>query len=174
MMSCSPRLIEVSQLAPRSELEQICTFTNWSPVTDMAVTRDQVESDETPGLIGPIQKPDKVFFASGRGATGCLIELRVGLKARIGVDIDIGDHVQQAWVFSNEKVASGALQAILALPHSTAVLSFSSDFSNVRAESGETTHFDTSSHTLHAREILPGLVVQCSEEAITLVTANQR
>ncbi|KAF4125290.1 thermotolerance protein [Geosmithia morbida] len=164
------------KLAARSELEQISAFSNWSPATDMAMTnsnRPKV-SGFAHGLdLREQYKPERVFLASGRGATGCLTELRFGLKARIGIDLDIGEIVRQVWLFSDESSNDGAMHAILALPHSTTVLRFESGFADVRAESEETSHFDTTFRTLHAIRTASGSIVQVSEGLITLVTESR-
>ena len=170
----------LAQLAARSELEQVSTFSNWSPVVDVAVASDHVRLAELEsGRLGDtgsrsLPRPDRLFFASGRGVSGSLVELRVGLTARIGTELDVGQPVKQAWLFANQRLDDGSMYAILAQPHCTSILCFAADFVDVRAEAAETTLFDTTSRTLHAIQTTLGMIVQASERSVTLVTASQR
>lgn len=120
------------------------------------------------------QRPGRLFFASGRGASGSLVELRIGLKARIGTELDVGQPVKQAWLFADQRVGDGSMYAILAQPHCTSILCFAADFVDVREEAAGTTPFDTTSRTLHAIQTGSGMIVQVSERLVTLVTASQR
>lgn len=168
------------QLAARSELERVSTFANWSPIVDMTTVRDYsrhggVESGDLDGAESRLQqRPDRLFLASGRGASGSLVELRVGLKARIGTELDVGEPVKQAWLFADRRLNDGTMCAILAQPHCTTVLYFAADFIDVREEDAEVTLFDTTSRTLHAIQTPGGVIVQASERMVALVTASQK
>lgn len=154
---------------------------DWSPVVDMTTTSDDLsweaaarvaESDRK--LSRGITKRDRVFLASGRGKTGCVVEPRYGIKARIGLEMDLGDPAKDVWLFPDSQLQDGSMNVVLALPHSTQVIHLSATFEDIVAESPDTTPFDLSSRTIHASCASPGYVVQVSESSVTLITPLQR
>lgn len=96
------------------------------------------------------------------------------MQARIGLDMDFGEPTREAWMFSDIRQRDGSSFAIIALPHSSAVLCFSPDFKAVHAESGEATPFDTSSRTVFVTQSSDDMILQVTETSVTLVTPSQR
>lgn len=60
------------------------------------------------------------------------------------------------------------MRILLALPHSSAVLSFSENFSQVDAESADTTMLDLACRTLTADQLEDGTMVQVTEKSVVL------
>ena len=88
--------------------------------------------------------------------------------------MDVGEPIRQAWLFAHPRNGDGDLCAILSMPHSTHVLTFPSDFGDVRAETAESTQLDLDSRTLYAAAMASGIILQITETSITLLTASQR
>lgn len=119
-------------------------------------------------------RPNKIFLATGRGPEGSLLEPRVGIKARIGIDMDVGEPIKQAWLFPDQRLGDGSFCVILSSPYSTLVLTLDGNLGDVEAETSELTHFDLTSRTLHAARTPSNMIIQITETAITLVVASQR
>lgn len=96
------------------------------------------------------------------------------MQARIGLDMDFGEPTREAWMFPDIRQRDGSSQAIIALPHSSAVLCFSPDFKDVHAETEESTSFDLSSRTIFVTQSVDDMIIQVTETSITLVTPSQR
>ncbi|VUC35766.1 unnamed protein product [Clonostachys rosea] len=163
----------------RQESERIMVIPNWSPVVDATTT----DLDTSLMSLAPANQngdsrrvhetPDRIFLASGRGETGSVTEIRHGIQARIGLDLELGEPVRQAWLFSDDRLETGSMVAILALPYSTAILSFSGNLEDVVAEQADQTPFDSSTRTLCSARTVSDVIVQVTEETITLVTHSQ-
>jgi hypothetical protein len=173
-------LTYISQLPARSELQQISTIPNWTPVID-AVSTDDPESLSSVDTTRPntvdsrlSNRPSRIFFATRRGPRGSVVEPRVGMQARIGLEMDFGEPTSQAWMFPDIRSQDGSSYAIISLPYSTTVLCFSQDFKEVRSEPAETTPFDLSARTVLATHAPDDMIVQITETSITLVTPSQR
>ncbi|KND90349.1 hypothetical protein TOPH_05044 [Tolypocladium ophioglossoides CBS 100239] len=172
------------KLAPRTELEQASILPNWSPVVDVATTTG-CSTRNTPATgtraasarqttsSKALAKPDSVFTASGRGANGSVTQWRRGIQGRIGLDIESGEPIRQSWAFKLDNRGRSGLCALLALPHSSVVLQFSEDFSQVDALTAEDAHFDIASRTLDACRTPQGMIVQVTERSVTLVTGSE-
>lgn len=103
-----------------------------------------------------------------------MTELRLGVQARIGFDIDVEQHVRQSWMFPSEMQGERGFYAILSLPNSTEVVHFSEDLSQVNAISHEAAPFDLESRTISAIQLDGGTIVQVAEQSVNLVAASQR
>ena len=121
-----------------------------------------------------MEKPDSVFTASGRGAKGSVTQWRWGIQGRTGLDIETGEPIRQSWAFELDNRAGSSLLALLALPHSSVVLQFSEDLSQVDALTAEDTPFDIVSRTLDACRTAQGMIVQVTERSVTFVTGSER
>lgn len=119
-------------------------------------------------------KPDSLFSASGRGLKGNVTQWRWGIQGRIGLDIESGEPIRRSWGFSIKGPGDGGLFGLLALPHSSILLRFSSDFSQVSAVESEATAFDLSSRTLCACQFGPDIIIQVTESSISVVSASSR
>lgn len=168
-------------MEPRTFPEKISTIDDWAPVVDTTTKSDylswegiatDVKSNQM--LSRGTLERDRVFFASGRGKNGSVVEPRHGIKARIGLDMDLGDPAKDVWLFPDAQSQDGSMNVILALPYSTQVIHIGASFDNVEVQSPEATPFDLSSRTIHASSTFSGYVVQVSEKTITLVTPSQR
>lgn len=65
------------------------------------------------------------------------------------------------------------LYGLLALPDSSTLLHFSSDFSQVDAIESDTTGFDLAFRTLHAHQTQSGLIIQATESSLALISGVQ-
>lgn len=148
----------------------------------MTTTSDSLSWETVASDIGRNEAPpkrtlkrDRIFFASGRGKKGCVVEPRFGIKARIGSELDLGDPAKDVWAFPDLQLQDGSMNVVLSQPYSTQVIHLSEDFQDVVAESPDTTPFDLSSRTIHASNLCSGrVIVQVSEKAITLIAPSQR
>ncbi|KAL7933812.1 mono-functional DNA-alkylating methyl methanesulfonate N-term domain-containing protein [Trichoderma chlorosporum] len=169
------------KLAPREDIQQISTIPNWSPVIDMTTTNEysswhgnntnlQIAQPKlTTQQRNKMRKQDSVFSASGRGLKGSVVQWRWGIQARIGLDIETGEPIRQAWTFTQRQNNQVALFGLLALPHSSLVLRFSESLDQVDAVPADDTPFDLASRTLHTIQVSE-TVVQVTETSINVVT----
>ena len=120
-----------------------------------------------------MRKQDDIFSASGRGLTGSVVQWRWGIQARIGLDIETGEPIRQAWTFTTHQANERVLYGLLALPHSSVVLRFSESLDQVDAVPPEDTPFDLASRTLHAIQVEDS-IVQVTERSINVATPTAR
>lgn len=165
-----------TQLAPRTDLEQVRILPNWSPVVDVATSnRRLVGCVAHANARRFLTKPDTVFTASGRGSKGSVTQWRWGVQGMIGLDLEYGEPIGNSWAFELATSETNCgLSTLLALPYSTSVLQFSEDFSQVQALAAEDTPFDVSSRTLDACSSSEGAVIQVTERAVTVATGFER
>lgn len=119
-------------------------------------------------------KPDTLFTASGRGLKGSVTQWRWGIQGRIALDIESGEPIRQSWTLPVDDHEGGGLHALLALPHSSAILRFSEDFSRVDALSAADTYFDVSCRTLGVYQTAKRLTIQVTEKSIALIKGSER
>ncbi|KAF4984390.1 hypothetical protein FZEAL_413 [Fusarium zealandicum] len=168
------------KLAARSELEQVSTIANWSPVVDLVTTdpnpswtADAIRLDPATrrrAMSSLAQKPDRIFCTSGRGPRSSLTELRWGVQARIGLEFDYDQPVRQSWMFPVEVHGERGFYALLSLPHSSDVLHFPANLANASALSPEVSPFDSSSRTLSALQNEQDITGQETVEAYTSIS----
>lgn len=120
-----------------------------------------------------VRKQDSIFSASCRGLKGSVVQWRWGIQARIGLDIETGEPIRQAWTFTTHRGNETVLYGLLALPHSSIVLRFSESFDQVDAVPTEDTPFDLTSRTLHAVQV-SDTIVQVTETSINVATSTER
>lgn len=120
-----------------------------------------------------MRKQDSIFSASGRGLRGSVVQWRWGIQARIGLDIETGEPIRQAWTFTAHRNNERELYGLLALPNSSVVLRFSESLDQVDAVPAEDTPFDLASRTLHAVQVLE-TIVQMTEVSINVATPTAR
>lgn len=172
------------QLAARSELEQVGMLPNWSPVVDLTTTyepsawqmepTDKEKATRQAAVGNTIRRPDRIFTASGRGMKGSVTELRWGIQARIGLEMDLDEPIRNSWMFPIEISGQLGFYTLLSMPHSSAVLHISGDLTQADALTSESVAFDTTSRTLCAIKNQAGLIVQVTENSTTIVTPLQR
>ncbi|KAL7926328.1 mono-functional DNA-alkylating methyl methanesulfonate N-term domain-containing protein [Trichoderma austrokoningii] len=169
------------KLAPREDIQQVSILSNWSPVIDITSTNEFPTwsangTDLQPGQHQPttiqrnkVRQQDSIFSASCRGLKGSVVQWRLGLQARIGLDIETGEPIRQAWTFTTHRGIEPVLYGLLALPHSSTVLRFSESLDQVDMVPAEDTPFDLTSRTLHAVQV-SDIIVQVSETSINVAT----
>ncbi|RFU78399.1 thermotolerance [Trichoderma arundinaceum] len=167
------------KLAPREDLQQVSILPNWSPVLDMTTTNEystwhasnadlQAGNPRSAALrLDRMRKQDSIFSASGRGLKGSVVQWRWGIQARIGLDIETGEPIRQAWTFTTHHHNERVLYGLLALPHSSVVLRFSESLDQVDAVPTEDTPFDLTSRTLHTVQVSE-TIVQVTEKSINV------
>ena len=171
-----------AQVPARQSLEQLSTLPNSCPVVDF-VTTDEYSSwndgartpgggAATPGHRQPA-KPSRIFATSGRGQKGSVTEYRYGLQAKIGLDLEYGAGLKQAWVFPAGPRHDAGFHLVLSMPDQTAVLSLSADLSQASESEAGTIQYDTSSRTL-AATVSNDLIIQVSEKYIVLIGPSER
>ncbi|KAL6858489.1 mono-functional DNA-alkylating methyl methanesulfonate N-term domain-containing protein [Trichoderma novae-zelandiae] len=169
------------KLAPRQDIQQVSSLPNWSPVIDMTTTNEysgwhpsnaDLQSAQPRSATqrrNKMRKQDDIFSASGRGLTGSVVQWRWGIQARIGLDIETGEPIRQAWTFTAHRSNERGLYGLLALPHSSVVLRFSESLDQVDAVPAEDTPFDLTSRTLHAIQVSDS-IIQVTERSINVAT----
>lgn len=120
------------------------------------------------------RKPDSIFTASGRGCKGSITQWRSGVQAKIGLDIESGEPNKQAWIFPVNEVGGSSLFGILTLPHSSRVLQFAKDFSQVQEIEAEETSLDLSSRTLFATQQHGNSILQVTEAFICITGSAEK
>lgn len=125
-----------------------------------------------PGSVA--RKPDSIFTASGRGLKGTITQWRWGIEAKIGLDIESDEPNRQAWIFPVNDQVGSSLLGILALPHSSRILQFAKDFSQVQEVDGEDIKLDLSRRTIFAMQQSDGSVLQITEAFISIIGPTAR
>lgn len=120
-----------------------------------------------------MRQQDRIFSASNRGLKGSVIEWRWGIQARIGLDIETGEPIRQAWTFTVNHHSERILYGLLALPHSSIVLRFSENLDQVDAVPTEDTPFDLTSRTLYTVQV-SDTIFQITETSINVAAPTAR
>lgn len=179
---CSPGAIWSVQ--PRRKPERIGLLPNWSPTVDLALVKqtsahtklDQSKIPKEPRLERTQTHslpPERIFACSGRDQSGALVELRHGIQAKIGLDIDYSSPIQKCWAIPNlEGTPEAGFFMLLALPEQSALLHISHDLSEVSEKDRNTEkEFDLSSTTL-AVYVSRDVVIQITAAHATVVTSS--
>ncbi|KAL2021939.1 hypothetical protein VTK56DRAFT_6358 [Thermocarpiscus australiensis] len=169
------------KVPPRVSIELLGTLPNWSPVVDFTTTDefsgwDQGVSEDrvmVPWQQGKLRKPDRVFATCGSGKKGSVTEYRYGLKASIGLVLEYGAGIKQAWLLSSTtSPSSDSYLLLLSMPDCSAVLQLPPDFSSAREPAADTIPYDLSSTTL-ALAYDGSSGVQITKQNIVLVTEDR-
>jgi len=127
-----------------------------------------------PWKEGTIRKPDRIFATSGHEKKGSIAEYRYGLKAGIGLDIDYGVEIRDAWIFPSKHLyGAPGYHLILSMPDSSAVLQLSEDFSQAQEPVEASGKYDLSSPTLAVAHF-EHLIIQITTEAVLLISPDRR
>ncbi|KTW32826.1 uncharacterized protein T551_00311 [Pneumocystis jirovecii RU7] len=96
----------------------IQSFSNWSPVCDFKI----IEKDTNFSLNETqIQnKKDKLFLCSGRAPEGKIAELKTGIKARITLQVQDFNGIENFWILRSSKFNS--IYIIVSFPWQTQLL----------------------------------------------------
>lgn len=103
-----------------------------------------------------------------------MTEWRWGIQGRIGLDIESGEPIRRSWIFSTESNGDKVFIGLLSLPHSTIVLQFSGDLTQVDALPSEDTKYDTTSRTLYAVQTKNGEILQVTETHVAVISLSGR
>jgi hypothetical protein len=120
------------------------------------------------------RKPDRIFATCDGGSKGSITEYRYGLKASIGLDLEYGAGMKQAWLlpFRVPSSLSGYL-LLLSMPDVTTALLLPSDFSSAAAPAEGAIPYDLSSATL-ALVSSGHSTIQVTKKNIVLVSQHQK
>ncbi|KAK5653859.1 hypothetical protein OQA88_7783 [Cercophora sp. LCS_1] len=166
------------KVAARQPLVLVGTLPNWSPAVDFATTDEFASWNQEVGAAGnkmlpwkdrTFRKPDRVFATSGHGKKGSITEYRYGLTAGIGLDLDYGTDIKEAWLFAPKRLGSQeGFHLILSMPDCSGLLQISRDFSQAQEVTSDNSGYDLSSPTL-ALAHSGSLLVQVTKESIALL-----
>ncbi|KAF7547792.1 hypothetical protein G7Z17_g7475 [Cylindrodendrum hubeiense] len=152
------------KLPARSDLGQVSTIPNWSPVIDLATT------DECPSWTAETQATEVI---SRRKASSNVLRKPNRIFSRIGLEFEWDQPVRQSWMFPVEIRGEMGFYALLSLPHSSDVLHLPSDLTNANALTPDASPFDTTSRTIYAVQNEQMTIVQITETSVTLVAPSQ-
>ena len=120
------------------------------------------------------QKPDRAFGTSGHGIKGSITEYRYGLKAGIGLDLDLGHAVdiKAAWLFPSA-YGSGTegYHLLLSVGGGSVLLLLSEDLSQTESIS-ESPTYDISTPTLAVAETR-GFLIQVTAAFVVLLSLEE-
>ncbi len=159
------------------------TLTNWSPIIDFTTTDDvtewnaataQKEKALLPWQQTKPRKPDRIFATCKGETNGAVVEYRYGLKASIGLDLEFGADMKQAWLLSvNHGPLLNGYLLLLAMADYTVGLLLPNDFSGATSVDDEQTAYDLSSTTL-ALAASDEFNVQVTKQRIVLVDQDNK
>lgn len=139
-----------------------------SPVEGSAARAKPLAWDEG------FRKPDRLFSASGYGRESSITEWRRGAQARIGLQVDTQDVVRQAWTFTEMDSSGESLYAILAMPHTSQIICLWPELKDSDDPVIDGGHFDISSRTLHVAQTSEDIVIQVTQNCVSVRAGLQR
>lgn len=137
-----------------------------APILDFTTTGTPGDKASEPRV------PDRIFAACGHGMTGCITEYRHGLKADIGLELEIGDGLKQAWLL-NFSTTHGRYDLLWTTPVESQVRELPQDFSDLTEPEPDQVLYDLSSPTLAVAQF-NGLTVQVTTASITIFKNEAR
>ncbi|KAK4193918.1 mono-functional DNA-alkylating methyl methanesulfonate N-term-domain-containing protein [Podospora australis] len=163
----------VWRVLPRGDPELLSLLDNWAPVVDFATTDDPSERQPVRGDLEIARAnaetwqsrgPSRIFATCEGSRKGMITEFRYGLKATIGLDLEYGPSIKQAWIFPSHFSSSGTgYHVLLSMPDHTEILHLSSDFSEANNLAPGSVPYDLEGSTL---------VLTYSEQLIIQVTTQ--
>jgi hypothetical protein len=144
-------------------------FINWSPVTDSVI----VSSDQDSSASDTAR--DRLFVCSASSyARGAIVELRHGLEAQIGLVVALEELSSTRDIWTMPDDLNGGVYILISDPVSSVLLYLSADFGEDmcaidEADSG----LEFSAQTLAAGCTSSGVLIQVTEKAVLLGTANE-
>jgi hypothetical protein len=162
--------------------ELLGTLPNCSPVVDFTTTDEfagwhpaaHPDKAMVPWQQAGYRKPDRVFATCDGGSKGSITEYRYGLRANIGLDLEYGAGMKEAWLmpFCDPSSLSGYI-LLLSMPDATTALLLPNDFSSAAAPAEGAIPYDLSSATLSL--VSSGrLTIQVTKKNIVLVSQHQK
>ncbi|TGO85715.1 hypothetical protein BPOR_0371g00050 [Botrytis porri] len=149
---------------------------NWSPAMDLVVIRKVLKSNlnintRTQSFV---PTPDSIFVCSGKGALSSITELRSGIEAILGLDLEFHSAVTKAWILPSEVYsgsAGGDDWVLLSLEDRSAILQISLDRTN--AEELDPSHIplDLTSRTI-VTSVCGNRAIQVTERSIVVLDSG--
>ncbi|ESZ98670.1 hypothetical protein SBOR_0908 [Sclerotinia borealis F-4128] len=151
---------------------------NWSPATDLVAIRNNSKSNldinTRPQSFVPV--PDLIFVCSGKGARSSITELRYGIEAILGLNLEFRSAVTKAWVLPSE-VYSGLVDGddwvLLSLEDHSAVLQISADWTSAEELDPKHTQLDMKSRTI-VTGVIETRAMQVTEQSIIILDSGRR
>ncbi|KAK3398660.1 mono-functional DNA-alkylating methyl methanesulfonate N-term-domain-containing protein [Sordaria brevicollis] len=170
------------KIPPRDHPLQIGTLPNGAPFVDFATATSPSSGNKTlesfaiglpPSNDWQLRTPDRIFAASGHGLTACITEYRYGLKADIGLELEVGSSgLKKAWLL-NFANTHGLYDLLWTTPTHSQVGELPDDFSDFVKPEPDQVPYDLSSPTLAVAQA-NGFTVQVSTTSITLFKNEAR
>ncbi|KAI9645409.1 hypothetical protein NHQ30_006148 [Ciborinia camelliae] len=150
---------------------------NWSPAMDLVVIKNNSESNlvvnTRPQSFVPI--PDSIFVCSGKGARSSITELRYGIEAILGIDLEYHSPIAKAWVLPSE-VYSGSVGGdewiLLSFEGQSAILQISLDRTSSEELHPKSFPFDWKSRTI-VTGINGNRAIQVTEKSIVILNSGE-
>lgn len=112
----------------------------------------------------------------GKGLKGAITEFRYGLEANLGLEMEYGTPIMQAWVFpaniSSVDEEDGSL-FLLSVGSCSALLHLSSDATNISELDERSTKLDLRHRTI-ATTVQGDTLLQVTEKSIVAINASRR
>ncbi|KAK3491675.1 mono-functional DNA-alkylating methyl methanesulfonate N-term-domain-containing protein [Neurospora crassa] len=165
----------VWKIPPRDHPLRIGTLPSGAPTLDFATTDSPSSGEKAPDSFGTsiapstdgqLRAPDRIFAASGHGLTGCITEYRHGLRADIGLELELEEGLKQAWLL-NFSDTHGRYDLLWTTPTRSKVWQLPDDFSELTDSEPDQVLYDLSSPTLAVAQV-NGVTVQVTTASITL------
>lgn len=123
----------------------------------------------------PVTRPDRVFACAGKSPNGSLAEFRIGLEAKLGLEISYDSQINNVWVLDptpfDDELDDGCL-FLLALEDRSSILRLSDNATEISELGPDRTKFDLSSRTLSASSHGP-YQIQVTEQSITFICGTK-
>ncbi|RAL66115.1 hypothetical protein DID88_005786 [Monilinia fructigena] len=150
---------------------------NWSPAMDLVAIKNNLKSkldiDTRPQSFVPI--PDSIFVCSGKGAQSSITELRSGIEAILGLDLEFHSAVTKAWILPSE-VYSGLVGGddwvLLSLEDRSSILQISVDRTSAEELDPNHTQLDLKSRTIVAG-VSGNRAIQVTEQSIIILDSGE-
>ncbi|QSZ34048.1 hypothetical protein DSL72_005628 [Monilinia vaccinii-corymbosi] len=149
---------------------------NWSPAMDLVAIKNNSKSkldiDTRPMSFVPI--PDSIFVCNGKGAQSSITELRYGIEAILGLDIEFHSAVTKAWILPSE-VYSGLVGGddwvLLSLEDRSAILQVPVDRTSAEELDPNNTQLNLGSRTIVVG-ISGNRAIQVTEHSIIILDSG--
>lgn len=150
---------------------------NWTPAMDLVAvsnnSKPNLDINTRPQSFVPI--PDSIFVCSGKGESSSITELRYGIEAILGLDLEFHSTVTKAWILPSE-VYSGLVGGddwiLLSLDDRSAVLQVSLDRTNAEELDPSLTQLDLTSRTI-VTDVSGNRAIQVTEQSIIILDSGR-
>lgn len=136
-------------------------------------SKSKLNIDTRPQSFVPI--PDSIFVCSGKGAQSSITELRSGIEAILGLDLEFHSAVTKAWILPSE-VYSGLVGGddwvLLSLGDRSSILQISVDRTSAEELDPNHTQLDLKSRTIVAC-VSGNRAIQVTEQSIIILDSGK-